>query len=276
MPVITAPANEASVRFVPRKSASTRSARERFAPPRFAPVSTAAPSRAPARFAPTRFAPSGHTPGDRHQQGWRRSGLLPGRTRGWHMPTGRLAQPGRRATLTRWPPRWARKPGPACVSGLAQSMHALGSCNQCMVEVPGVQTSKAIPGDPHHCNAVTHSGNPRLALDPRSPARIVRCARTQLPGQIQVSGRTHPTRLACPTFPSVPHQLTANQVRAAMRSTVHSVRMQARGLGSSPRERTLLRASASITTGRNGILEAGHVPALAVEVHPRNALDDSR
>ena len=26
----------------------------------------------------------------------------------------------------------------------------------------------------------------------------------------------------------------------------------------------------------NGIPEAGHVPALAVEVHPRNALDDRR
>ncbi len=61
-----------------------------------------------------------------------------------------------------------------------------------------------------------------------------------------------------------------------MRSTVHTVGMQARGLGSSPRERTLLRASAIVTTGRNGIPEAGHVLALAVEVHPWNALHDSR
>ena len=98
-------------------------------------------------------------------------------------------------------------------------MHALGSCNQCMVEVPGVQTSKAIPGDPHHCEVVTHSGNPRRALDPLSPARIVRCARTKLPG------RTHPTRrrLPCPALTSVPRQLTTSQSMTAKRSTVRRV-----------------------------------------------------
>ena len=61
-----------------------------------------------------------------------------------------------------------------------------------MVEVSGVQTSKVYPSDPHHCEVVTHSGNPRRALDPPSPARIVRRARTQLPG------RTHPSRRHLP------------------------------------------------------------------------------
>ena len=61
-----------------------------------------------------------------------------------------------------------------------------------MVEVPGVQTSKAIPVDPYHCEVGTYSGNPRRALDPRSPARIMRRARTQL------TGRIHPTRRHLP------------------------------------------------------------------------------